>query len=72
MSLYRLNLRLPRVKAKPGIMQGTADVSYQIADAHLPEAFRSVMLRQRLTLYAYGRSAADEGGAPGSPCAAPA
>jgi hypothetical protein len=26
------------VKAKPGFMEGTADVPYQIAAAHLPEA----------------------------------
>ena len=38
MSLSRLNYRLPRGKAKPGIMEGTAEVPHQIADVHLPEA----------------------------------
>ena len=32
----RLDHRLPREKAKPGMMEGPADVPYQIADVHLP------------------------------------
>ena len=33
-----LDHRLPREKAKPGMMQGPAEVPYQIADIHLPWA----------------------------------
>src|SRR4029450_10008305 len=38
LSLSRLNHGLPRGEDEPGIMEGIADVPYQIADAHLPEA----------------------------------
>ncbi len=37
LSLSRLNHRLPRGQTDPEVMQGTADVHHEIADAVLPQ-----------------------------------